>query len=634
MLEIFRIALVLCFLSTQVFAQTLPLQSLESIFGRDKTTVYVAKKIITMEDKKETATAVAVTGDRIVAVGSLDEVRAALKGQDYTVDNRFAEKIITPGFIDPHLHLWLFALVAPMNIITPDDWDLPWIKVKGISGHEEYLDKLRQTEKAMKNKKEWLLTWGYHQYFHGQISRKDLDKISMTRPIVVWHRSTHEFYFNSAALNAMKITDQSLKGHGHASEQADLANGHFWEAGMTLIAKPLYPHLASPLRFLKGLELCKQYVSAGGLTTTADPGIMLPNAALEMMKLVFDNSRTSFRNLLIPSGQVIYEKYGAEKSLEETEKVCEKGGHRVYYLPKQIKFFCDGAAFSQDMQLKGGYLDGHKGAWVMTPKELEDGSRLYWDAGYQIRVHVNGDLGSEVTIGILDKLMMEKSRSDHRFSLEHFCVSEPEQASQISRLGGLVSANPYFVHVLADKYSEVGLGPERAQYMVRCNSLVKNNIPLSLHSDTPMAPASPLTLAWCAVNRLTTSGRVAGPEERISVKDALKAITINAAFVLQKEKEVGSIATGKLADFTVLEQDPLSVAPEQLKDIRIWGTVFEGKIFQNKSKSMTSIYLQKNTADLEDKIFDLNTGKEGNADCACTTNQLFQQVARQQEGVL
>ena len=89
--------------------------------------------------------------------------------------------------------------------------------------------------------------------------------------------------------------------------------------------------------------------------------------------------------------------------------------------------------------------------------------------------------------------MKENPRKDHRFSLEHYCVSEPEQAARLSKLGGVASVNPYFVYVLADRYSEVGLGPERAQYMVRSNSLLKNNIPLSLHSDTPMAPASPLT---------------------------------------------------------------------------------------------------------------------------------------------
>ena len=633
MRRIFSFALIMCLFTGQVLAQTVSLQEVENIFVPDKIIVYAAKKIITMEDNKPLAVAVAVNGNQIVAVGSLDEVRKALKGQNYRIDNRFADKIIMPGLIDPHLHLWLFALVASTHFVTPDDWNLPWVKVKGITGRDAYLNKLREIDSSMKNKEEWLFTWGYHQYFHGQLSRKDLDDISLTRPIVVWHRSVHEFYLNTVALNSLKITEEMLKGHGHASEQVDFKNGHFWEAGMGLIVKPLYPHMASSLRFFRGLEMCKQYVSASGLTTTADPGIMLPASALELMKLVFDNDWTSFRNLLIPSGQTIYEKYGSAKALEETGKLSEKGGHRVYYLPKQIKLYCDGAAFSQDMQLRDGYLDGHKGEWIQTPQELEDSARLYWNAGYQIRVHVNGDLGNDMTIGILEKLMKENPRKDHRFSIEHYCVSEPEQAARLSKLGSIVSVNPYYVYVLADRYSEVGLGPERAQYMVRSNTLLKNNIPLSLHSDTPMAPASPLTLAWCAVNRLTMSGKIAGPEERISVKDALKTITINAAYVLQKEKEIGSIAPGKIADFTILEQDPLAVDPKQLKDIHVWGNVFEGKIYQNKYKNKIPMYSDNDITKLETDPANLNTGSGHDYDDdACAANQILQQVAREQEG--
>jgi hypothetical protein len=114
---------------------------------------------------------------------------------------------------------------------------------------------------------------------------------------------------------------------------------------------------------------------------------------------------------------------------------------------------------------------------------------------------------------------------------------------------------------------------------VRSASVLKHHIPLSFHSDLPMGPSAPLNFAWCAVNRITPAGRVAGPEQRIGVEDALRAITIEAAYSWQKENELGSIAPGKIANFTVLDQDPLAVEPMNLKDIPIWGTVFEGGIF-------------------------------------------------------
>jgi predicted amidohydrolase YtcJ len=608
--------------------QAAPMQAISGEPAPQKATIFVAKKIITMEDTGP-AQAVAVAGDRIVAVGSLDDVKKALKGRDYTVDLTFARKVITPGLIDPHLHLWLFALAAPMKFITPDDWDLPWGYVKGVEGRETYLSELTAAEKALKDPNAWLCTWGYHQYWHGKLSRQDLDDISATRPIVVWHRSAHEMYFNTAAIKALGITKESLQGHGNPSSQTDFDNGHFWEAGLfELVAPALFPILATPEKFAKGLMMTKQYVEAGGLTTTADPGIILPPGILQVLKTVFDSPDTSFRNLLIASGQVLYEKYGEAGALAATEGLLALNGHRVAYLPKQVKLFCDGAAYSQMMQMKDGYLDGHQGAWIEMPEELAASARLYWNDGYQIRVHVNGDLGVEVTLGVLSNLMRDNPRFDHRFSLDHFCVSAPDQIKQIKALDAIVSVNPYYVYVLADKYSQIGLGAERASTMVRSNSLVRNHVKLSLHSDTPMAPARPMLLAWEAVNRATMTGKVAGPEEKISVQDALRAITIDAAYFLQKEKEIGSIAPGKTADFTIFESDPLTVEPMKIKDIPIWGTVFEGQVFPIKrpagKASASAAGITHGSTPLLSNPF---SGGESDEDCCvCSANQWFQKI--------
>ncbi|HEX6976724.1 MAG TPA: amidohydrolase family protein, partial [Vicinamibacterales bacterium] len=157
--------------------------------------------------------------------------------------------------------------------------------------------------------------------------------------------------------------------------------------------------------------------------------------------------------------------------------------------------------------------------------------------------------------------------------------STEAQIDRIARLGAIVSANPYYTVGFADAYGEVGLGPERADHMVRSASVLRRHIPLSFHSDLPMGPCDPLYLAWCAVNRVTPAGRVAGPEQRISVEDALRAVTIEAAYSWRKETELGSITPGKIANLTVLEQDPLAVEPMRLKDIPLWGTVFEGRLF-------------------------------------------------------
>ncbi|MBV8487707.1 MAG: amidohydrolase family protein, partial [Planctomycetaceae bacterium] len=252
---------------------------------------------------------------------------------------------------------------------------------------------------------------------------------------------------------------------------------------------------------------------------------------------------------------------------------------KVAFLPNQIKLFADGAVFSQLMQMKAGYTDGHKGEWIATPQDLREATKLYWDAGYQIHIHVNGDLGLDVVLDALERCMRETPRYDHRTVLVHLACSTEQQVARIARLGAVVSANPYYVTALADRYGKEGLDPERSDQMVRLGSLARHGVPVSLHSDLPMGPARPLFLAWCAVNRVTSSGRIAASDQRLSVEQALRAITIDAAHSWRMETEMGSIAPGKVANFTVLEEDPLAVDPMKLKDIAIWGTVFEGKVF-------------------------------------------------------
>lgn len=150
--------------------------------------------------------------------------------------------------------------------------------------------------------------------------------------------------------------------------------------------------------------------------------------------------------------------------------------------------------------------------------------------------------------------MRRNPRFGHRTVLVHFAVSDPDQVARIKNLGAIVSGNPYYVTALSDQYSEVGLGPKRADAMVRLGDLTRNGIRWSLHSDMPMAPADPLFLMWCAVTRLTASGRVADPDQRASIEDALRGVTIEAAYSLKLEDEIGTLEPGKRANMTILSQ--------------------------------------------------------------------------------
>jgi predicted amidohydrolase YtcJ len=161
--------------------------------------------------------------------------------------------------------------------------------------------------------------------------------------------------------------------------------------------------------------------------------------------------------------------------------------------------------------------------------------------------------------------------------LEHYGYARDDQHPRLKDLGVAVSNNAYYLHELAPIYAEHGLGPERAADISPLGGLVRAGVRFSFHSDFPMAPAEPLKLVWVAVNRLGSDGKVWGEDQKISVDLALRAVTIEAAWSLGLEKEIGSIEIGKKADFTVLERDPYAVDPAIIKDIAIWGTVLEGR---------------------------------------------------------
>lgn len=325
------------------------------------------------------------------------------------------------------------------------------------------------------------------------------------------------------------------------------------------------------------------YLHANGVTAYMEPGALYTPDMWKLYEQILGAPDTPMYSTFIADGRGIVDRVGLAGALDAVEAQIavspEAPGKKLMFFPGQIKLFADGAIVSQLMQMKDGYLDGHHGEWVIPPDELERRARLFWNAGYQIHTHVNGDLGLETLLSILEKLNAEHPRADHRCVIVHFANSTEDQVVRIKRLGAIVSANPYYPVGFADKYSAIGLGPQRADAMVRAKSVLDQGISLSFHSDLPMAPSDPLYLAWCGVNRITPSGRVAGPDQRVSVDAALRAITIEAAYSWRKEDQMGSIAPGKIANLTVLEEDPYAISPERLKDIPIWGTVFEGRVF-------------------------------------------------------
>lgn len=557
-------------------------EALAGSINPSTTTIYTTKRVITMDPKNASATAIAVRGDRIVAVGSLDSVKKALGDATYSVDTTFDGHVIMPGFIEQHLHPILGALTLAIPVIAPEPWVLPSKTWPAATNHDEYIAALRNIEQGIKDPNETLFTWGYHNYFHGVVRRQDLDAISSTRPIVVWHRSCHEMILNTAALKKFGITKESVSGKGQASEQSDWDKGYFYENGLFLLVAPkIVPELASPERLTLGMKQMVAMLHNNGVTAYMEPGAVGTPALFSFYQKILGAPDVPLYSFFIADGKTGYEKGGDTGAIQASEDpiagIPVTGKFRR--LPGEIKLWSDGAVISLLMQMKGGYTDGHHGEWIMKPDDFAKAFKIYWDAGYQIHVHVNGDEGLDVVLDTIEKNLKEHPRADHRTVIVHFANSTDAQVPRLAKDGVVVSANPYYLTGFADQFGVNGLGKERADAMVRIGPVEKAGVSVSVHSDLPMGPAIPLYLAWCAVNRVTPSGRAARPDLGISVDEAMRAITINAAYSWRMEKDLGSIEPNKIANFTVLDEDPYAVAPMHLKDIKLWGTVFEGDKF-------------------------------------------------------
>ena len=555
------------------------LLSFNPLFSNSIDRIVVAKEIVTLDDRYQNVDAVFIKGSRIQAVGTKDELLKEFPGVKVDIANE--NNIIVPGFIEHHIHPLLAGITMNSNIVAIDDWNVPHKKSAGVRDREGYLKRLTTIENNMNDLQEPLVSWGFHHFFHGKLTRQDLDLVSKDRPILIIHRSFHEFIMNSKALSLFKITEEDLNGlTDEEKKHASFDEGHFSERGLIAVMPKVMQYIAAPQRIIKGLQITEKYVQQNGITLIANPGSMYDQKIQQAKNYVFGDEDTPFKSLYIPSALYMLEHTDISNLLEETEKHLSWGQGKVEFLPNHIKLFTDGAMYSQNMVLRDGYLDGHQGAWLMENDIFKDVFRLFWDAGYQIHVHQNGDAGLDRLLDVLDENMQRNPRKDHRTTVVHFGYSAFDQVERMKKLGVIVSANPYYVSVLSDLYSRKGVGYERSQQMVRLGDVHRAEIVLSLHSDMPMAPASPLVLMHSAVNRINYADEVAGPSQRISPLTALKGVTLNSAYTLGIEDDYGSIIPGKFANFTILSDNPLAIDPLKIDQINVEGTIVEGRLFQ------------------------------------------------------
>jgi predicted amidohydrolase YtcJ len=542
-------------------------------------TVFEAAKIVTMEPSNPTARFAAVADGIILGVAdSLLALEPWTRGRRVAVDRRFAKNVLMPGLIDPHVHPMLASVALNLTFLAPDDWKLPSGYYPGVQSQQGYRQQLETL--LAKSKDDVFICWGYHELFHGPMDRAYLDKIAPDRPVIIWQRSFHDIIANSVVMkmwgfDAKDKLDAAVAAAKVDPAHVDFAKGHFSETATNIALAKMQSVILTPEKIQRGMAALKKMMLTSGVTTISDMGTgIFADFELEagLIKAAFEQPSNPSRVMLMPMATKLTSVSDLDGWMAETAR---KYASRHVRLDRRVKLFADGAFFSLNMRMNApGYLDGHFGKWLTEPPEFRAFATRYWEAGFHLHIHVNGDEGLDV---VLDSLAKLPPRNAQTITLEHLGYSTEAQNRRIAKMGLMVSAQPNYIRVLGDAYEREGLGPDRAAHMNRLGSLERKNVPLGLHSDFNMAPVDPLYLAWIAANRVTIGGNTRAPLERLSLDKALRAITIEAAQVIGMDHMVGSIAAGKKADFTVLDADPYVVGAVRLRELKVHGVIFEGQ---------------------------------------------------------
>ncbi len=545
-------------------------------------TVFVAKKVITMDDSWPSSTAVAVRDGKILSVGTLEELEPWLKTAPYKIDQTFADKILLPGFIEAHSHPFLGGSTITLPLLTYLPMSNPYgPEFPGVKTMAEAAAKLTEYVENAMSPDETVLVYGYDVVAMGgqHLDKTMLDKISLTQPLLVWDASSHFVYANSAALAKYKVTRESTKTDGIMAGLDGEPNGQFLgtSAAQPIIAA-VFAEILNPETATRNIQYFVDLARQNGVTAMGDMAYGVVNLPLEevVFDKYFNDPNSPMRVVAVADISSIVAAKG-DDAMAFVSSLPSRNTDRLIF--NGVKFYADDSFLSLGMAVEGpGYTDGREGIYITRPDKLVERLLPWWEAGFQIHVHSNGNASNEASVKALYDLMLLKPRADHRFTLEHFGMSTPEVVRRLARLGGVVSVNPYYVYYRSE-FNAPYVGSDRAYTAARLRTLVDAGVPTALHADTPVGPPKPLEMVWIAVNRFGLSGEVRGPAERISVDEALRMVTIDAAFVLGVEDKLGSIAAGKLADFAVLEDDPYTVPEAKIRDIRVWGTVVGGRVF-------------------------------------------------------
>ena len=532
-------------------------------------TVYINGVVVTMDADARTVEAVAVRGDEIVAVGSNDQVLDLSGPSTATVD--LGGRTMTPGLYAAHDHFPGSGRVAVSSV----DLNSPPI------GTIETMDQLVAGLKARADETpagEWVQGRGYDDTLLAEQrhpTRDDLDRASTDHPIYISHTSGHLGVANSRALELAGI-DRNTPNPPGGVVQKDPAtgepNGVFEESG-GMVSRLIPP--STQEEQLEAFRWAVEDYVEDGVTTAVIAGG--GRGSLVGLQRARDEGILTFRIITMMSrgnpGQPsaaeaggVVSHFGDEWLKVGAIKIVQDGSNQGYTGHFTEPYH---TPFKGDADYRGYPRRSREDLTTMV-KELHR-------TGYQIAIHANGDAAIDDVIHAFREAQAEFPRSDARHRIEHCQMVRKDQLDAIAELGVSPSFFVGHVYYWGDRHRDIFMGPERAAGISALRSSIDRGIRFTVHDDTPVTPVNPLQLVWVSVNRLTKSGQVLGPDERITPLEAMRAVTIHAAWQNFEESSKGSIEAGKLADLVILSDNPLTVEPDTIRDIEVLETIVGGR---------------------------------------------------------
>ena len=485
-------------------------------------------------------------------------------------DNEEAEWIdlhgctLMPAFIDAHSHITALASA------------LGYVDLSNAASFEEIAALLINFKQTRKLKaEEWIIGFNYdHNYLREKRhpSRFDLDRPSLENPIMLTHASGHMGVTNSVGLKALGLDAKTVdpKGGRFGRDDAGELNGYM-EENAFINASAGIPQPAIEA-LLKQLKMAQDIYLKNGITFVQE-GIAREKEWRLLKRAAEENQ------LIVDVAAYVDVKQCAhilsdEKRYRHAQKRLRIAGY---------KLFLDGSPQGRTAWMLKPYLhsDNYCGYPVYDDEQVREYVKKSQAEGVQLLVHCNGDAAAQQLIDAYQSVLGDK-QSMLRPVMIHAQLVNRDQLHAMSVMQMIASFFVAHVYHWGDIHCE-NFGIARASEISPVHSAILENVVYTFHQDTPVIQPDMLETLWCAVNRVTKSGRRLGSDEAISIEEALKAVTINAAYQYFEENERGSIEMGKLADFVILSQDPRQVDPMEIRDIEVLATIKEGRCCYRKN---------------------------------------------------